>query len=130
VLLFTLFFKSDFLFVYFKYPSPAFVDSGRILYFRFLFSALLASLYNCSDIHSLNKIPRKRPTFNALLEHPWLLPLSPSRPDFKQIEETNRSMLGKWVRTSLAEKNLGKDSDIGTEERVKPPLHAVVKDSP
>jgi len=39
-------------------------------------------------------------------------------------------MLGKWVRTSLAEKNLGKDSDIGTEERVKPPLHAVVKDSP
>jgi len=92
--------------------------------------ALLASLYNCSNIPSLNKIPRKRPTFNALLEHPWLLPLSPSRPDFKQIEETNRSMLGKWVRTSLAEKNLGKDSDIGTEERVKPPLHAVVKDSP
>ena len=79
---------------------------------------------------SLNKIPRKRPTFNALLEHPWLLPLSPSRPDFKQIEETNRSMLGKWVRTSLAEKNLGKEGEIGTEERVKPPLHAVVKDSP
>ena len=79
---------------------------------------------------SLNKIPRKRPTFNALLEHPWLLPLSPSRPDFNQIEETNRTMLGEWVQTSLAERKLSKESESGSEERVKPPLHAVVKDSP
>jgi hypothetical protein len=82
---------------------------------------------------SLNKVPRKRPTFNALLEHPWLLPLSPRRPDFAEVEETNKVMLGEWVTESIAKKNLAKDergSEIIEEEerRPKPPLHAAVKD--
>ena len=92
--------------------------------------AFLAARFCCIANSSLNKILRKRPTFNALLEHPWLLPLSPSRPDFNQIEETNKTMLGEWVQASLADRKSVKEGESGSEERVKPPLHAVVKDSP
>ena len=82
---------------------------------------------------SLNKIPRKRPTFNMLLEHPWLLPLSPSREDFAEVERTNKELMGEWVRESLAKKKRAKEERGAEtveeeEERAKPPLHAVVKD--
>ena len=83
----------------------------------------------------MNKIPRKRPTFNALLEHPWLLPLSPHRPDFAQIECENKLMLGAWVTESIAkrkqvkeERGSAAEEEEEEEERVKPPLHTVVKD--
>jgi len=84
-------------------------------------------------VGSLNKIPRKRPTFNMLLEHPWLLPLSPTREDFAEVEMTNKAMMGEWVRESLAKKKRAKEERGAEtveeeEERAKPPLHAVVKD--
>jgi len=72
----------------------------------------------------LNKIPRKRPTFNALLEHPWLLPLSPLRPDFAEVEVANKQMLGEWVTESIAARH-AKDSSDTDEEKAKPPLHTV-----
>lgn len=80
----------------------------------------------------MNKIPLKRPTFNTLLEHPWLLPLSPSRPDFTDVETANRKIIGEWVIESLAMKQCakearGSDTVEDEEERVKPPLHAVEK---
>jgi len=79
---------------------------------------------------SLNKSPRKRPTFNALLEHPWLLPLSPSLKEWKSIEETNKRMIGEWVRDTIEQSKQAKDergSDVVEEEerRAKPPLHSV-----
>jgi mitogen-activated protein kinase kinase len=82
---------------------------------------------------SLNKIPRKRPTFNMLLEHPWLLPLSPSREDFADVERMNKALMGEWVRESLEKKKRAKEERGAEtveeeEERAKPPLHAVVKD--
>jgi hypothetical protein len=79
------------------------------------------------NVCSLNKIPRKRPTFNALLEHPWLLPLSPSRRDFAEVVSTNKTIMGEWVIESLANKKRSKEEDNPSpeEERVKPPLHAV-----
>lgn len=84
-------------------------------------------------IDSLNKIPLKRPTFNALLEHPWLLPLSPSRRDWAEVESSRKTMLGAWVTGSIAKKNQAKEergSDVvEEEERVKPPLHTVVKET-
>ena len=69
---------------------------------------------------SLNKIPRKRPTFNALLEHPWLLPLSPSRPDFAEVQSKHKALIGEWVVDTVARKKTGSE----TEEKAKPPLHA------
>lgn len=81
--------------------------------------------FNCS----LNKIPRKRPTFNALLEHPWLLPLSPTRPDFAQVEASNREMLGQWVRESIAKRKEKEGTAAAEETRAKPPLHAVKKEA-
>jgi hypothetical protein len=81
----------------------------------------------------LNKIPKKRPTFNALLEHPWLLPLSPSRPDWTEVESSNKKMVGEWVTESIAKRKRVKEergSDVvEEEERVKPPLHTVVKET-
>jgi len=82
----------------------------------------------------LNKIPRQRPTFNALLEHPWLLPLSPSRPDFADVEKSNKTMLGEWVTTTIAKRTRANEehgSDVveEEEERVKPPLHTVKTDT-
>ena len=88
----------------------------------------------CPSAHfSLNKIPRQRPTFNALLEHPWLLPLSPSRPDFADVEKGNKTMIGEWVTTTIAKRTRAKEehgSDVEEEEnRVKPPLHTVKTDT-
>lgn len=83
---------------------------------------------------SLNKSPGQRPTFNALLEHPWLLPLDPARDDFPQIERENKAVMGEWVIESLAQKKKAKEERgpeaIEEEEanRAKPPLHAVKKD--
>jgi len=67
-----------------------------------------------------------------LLEHPWLLPLSPAREDFAEVERTNKEWMGGWVRESLANKRRAKEErgaeSVEEEERVKPPLHTVVKD--
>ena len=76
----------------------------------------------------------ERPRFSALLEHPWLLPLSPFRPDWAEVESSNKAMLGAWVIDSIAKKNKAKEehgSDLADEEerRVKPPLHTVVKET-
>jgi serine/threonine protein kinase len=76
-------------------------------------------------VFSLNKIPRKRPTFNALLEHPWLSPLSPHRPDFSTIESENKQFLGEWVTETIATRNLK-----GDVEKAKPPLHTVNTEPP
>jgi hypothetical protein len=81
----------------------------------------------------LHKIATERPTFKALLEHPWLLPLSTLRPDWAEVESSNKSMLGAWVIDSIAKKDQAKEergSDLADEEqRVKPPLHTVVKET-
>lgn len=68
-----------------------------------------------------------------LLEHLWLLPLSPLGDDFPAVEEANKAMMGQWVRDSLVKKHRAKEERGAQaveeeEERVKPPLHAVVKD--
>jgi serine/threonine protein kinase len=76
-------------------------------------------------VASLNKIPRKRPTFNALLEHPWLLPLSPLRTDFAEVEVANKQMLGEWVTESIAARHAKDASSDTDEEKAKPPLHTV-----
>ena len=82
---------------------------------------------------SLNKIPRKRPTFNMLLEHLWLLPLSPLKDDFPAVEQANKTKMGQWVRDSIGKKKRAKEERGAQaveeeEQRVKPPLHTVVKD--
>jgi hypothetical protein len=94
---------------------------------------VLPNVFKLSD-DSLNKIPTKRPTLNALLENPWLLPLSPSRPDFEKVETSNKIMIGEWVTATIAKRTRAKEergSDVveEEEERVKPPLHAVKKDT-
>jgi hypothetical protein len=65
-----------------------------------------------------------------LLEHPWLLPLSPSRPDFAQVEETNKQMLGEWVTNTIAMRNADKEADVDddSDRKPKPPLHTVNKE--
>jgi hypothetical protein len=75
---------------------------------------------------SLNKIPRKRPTYNMLLEHEWLLPLSPAREDFPQVDAENKAIIGQWVTNTLAQKKVGKQEVCG--ERTKPPLHTLTKE--
>lgn len=105
------------------YTCPAFGGVGAFLVFL--------------TLSSLNKIPRKRPTFKALLEHPWLLPLSPNRADFREVEVENKDMVGKWVSATLERKNRPRETDgeespssDGDVERPKPPLHSVVTDNP
>jgi len=87
-------------------------------------------VWTCVNVFSLQKIPRKRPTFNALVEHPWLLPLSPTRQDFPEIEAQNKEMIGNWVTETLEKRKKAKEErgiDV-EEERVKPPLHTVKKE--
>jgi len=64
-----------------------------------------------------------------LLEHPWLLPLSPARPDFAQVEASNREMLGQWVRESIAKRKEKEGTAAADETPAKPPLHAIKKEA-
>ena len=75
---------------------------------------------------SLNKVPGNRPTFDALLKHPWLMPLSREREDFHVVEERHKKLLGRWVIDNMARQQRERsEREAGQRNPVKPPLHSI-----
>lgn len=81
----------------------------------------------------LNKIPKLRPTYAMLLQHPWLAPLSKPNTISEDDEEdeeaeptvgTEDREVAKWVQEAIQKK---KDGKMGNA--AKPALHAAPLDS-